>query len=193
MTRAIPNSALPQPAPSMTSDNISSIPGPVRSVGENPEVWELSANFQMTYTSVSLLWTLFRQSTGSSAFEGLWGTSDPWPDRLRGNCSGEGRWQGALYPSTTAQVRDSPTLPAGPIQNRSQTGCSSRVVPIYVYPQHCDSLPRGACGPFRPKVGGLLGGVRHEWSRMDRFKGRRKSLTLRLFSCFGKSLIALAV
>ena len=32
--------------------------------------------------------TLSRESSGCSAIEGLWGTSDLWPDRLRG----ETRW-----------------------------------------------------------------------------------------------------
>jgi hypothetical protein len=53
-------------------------------------------------------------------------------------------------------------------------------------------FPEGPAG-FPAKVGGLLGGDRHEWSRMDRFEGRRKSLTLRLFGVSKKSLIALAV
>jgi hypothetical protein len=42
--------------------------------------------------------TLSRQSTRSSAIEGLWGTSDSWTDRLRGNCGGEGRGGGGHTP-----------------------------------------------------------------------------------------------
>jgi hypothetical protein len=34
-----------------------------------------------------------------------------WTNRLRGNSSGEGWWQGALYPSATAQIRDYSALP----------------------------------------------------------------------------------
>ena len=51
---------------------------------------------RVTLFGVPLLWTLFRESTGYSAIEGLWGTSDLWPDRLRGNRGGEGRGGASL-------------------------------------------------------------------------------------------------
>jgi hypothetical protein len=63
----------------------------------------------MTLLRVPLSWTLFRQSTGCSAAEGLWGTSHRWPGRSR--CTpargggGAGRTgAGPLYPSATVQL-----------------------------------------------------------------------------------------
>jgi hypothetical protein len=54
--------------------------------------------------SVSFLWTLFHESTGCSAIEGLWGTFDLWTDRLRGNGGGEGRGGATLCNRATVQL-----------------------------------------------------------------------------------------
>jgi hypothetical protein len=66
----------------------------------------LSELIGLTLIRVSLSPTLFRQSTGYSAIEGLWGTLDRLTDRLRGAAvvRADGGGAGPLYPSATLQL-----------------------------------------------------------------------------------------
>jgi hypothetical protein len=87
----------------------------VCSAGPNRSEHLLTAyGLRISHKCVPLFQTLSHESTGCSAIEGLWGTLDSWPDRLRGKTGGEGRGGvGGLYPPAIAQPCNSETPSSG--------------------------------------------------------------------------------
>jgi len=75
---------------------------------------------EMTLFRVPPSPTLFRQSTGYSAIEGLWGTLDRLTDRLRGNRGGEGGEGAGQARLTPLQPCNSGTPTGGAAKKRGQ-------------------------------------------------------------------------
>ena len=77
---------------------------------------------RVTLFRVSLPSTLFHESTRSSAIEGLWGTLESWPDRLRGKPGSEGRGGRGLSTLQRAQPCNSRTPRVWGAKKRGRIG-----------------------------------------------------------------------